>query len=805
MAIIHEGFFKYLIPILQKPSFAFLYDPVLALAENCIIRQGENALDFLLDRTFSDDQMENACQAFKDRGIIGVADSYFKNKIVNNFVDISVERKLYTLKRGFNSLPATKATKIINGFGYNLTKEQVLQIFASYGLTRDLKPLAEKYDFIDINRRVEQLDRLTKEKSDYEELEKTHGRYLAIRNYLLAQRGSRETVIKNSGMGHGLFFYFWKSFKEYGLLGLVIKGKQSFRESKIGLENEARIVIDKIQHPERKEAYYIQQLKYKGTRIERSVISKILTRWEVDQYRSNFVSNLERLEKVPELEKQEEQIESKDLKAKPVRHVFSKFILHLKSLKRNDIYIDAPGLLVLWVYLEKLEIFPMLYKMGLTSTTKGYCWFELFLLNIARIFYGISSYSRTCTHQEPSLAFFSQVVWPPCNDSFLNGLAMITEKQAFELQKWLVRRLKDLGHIRGRRLAFDFHHIDLDVELDKLRGFGKGPSPKKKVCYNGFRPHIAWDIETGTVIVTEFRKASVRGTGTFSRFVNDFILSVFKGLFETVYIDSEYTGKHVWNFILSPEAGMDAELVACLKQNSFVRKVRDDFLFSQQGDDGFWIYYDDEHVYSSKTFELKWDYVNLKTKKVNQFVLYCVVKKNIHSGRLRCFGTSSKALSSKEILGSYSKRWVIENGIKDLIVSYFLDKCPGTNPHNVNVHFLTVSFCKQLYRMMQEDLVDFIINVDGSIKTLQSMRELLFRQGSAKVRLNKDTIEVHFLNSFKPEVNYHLDKFYQMINKKASSGLGILGGLKLKYFLTTSLGENNSNGLKKEVLDSTKI
>ena len=60
-------------------------------------------------------------------------------------------------------------------------------------------------------------------------------------------------------------------------------------------------------------------------------------------------------------------------------------------------------------------------------------------------------------------------------------------------------------------------------------------------------------------------------------------------------------------------------------------------------------------------------------------------------------------------------------------------------------------------------------------------------------------------NSFKPEVNYHLDKFYQMINKKASSGLEILGGLKLKYFLATSLGENNSNGLKKEVLDSTKI
>lgn len=55
------------------------------------------------------------------------------------------------------------------------------------------------------------------------------------------------------------------------------------------------------------------------------------------------------------------------------------------------------------------------------------------------------------------------------------------------------------------------------------------------------------------------------------------------------------------------------------------------------------------------------------------------------------------------------------------------------------------------------------------------------------------------------EINYHLNKYYQMINRKASSGLEILGVLKLKYILKTILGENNKNGLKKEVLDSTKI
>ncbi len=103
------------------------------------------------------------------------------------------------------------------------------------------------------------------------------------------------------------------------------------------------------------------------------------------------------------------------------------------------------------------------------------------------------------------------------------GVCMFENSWIFHRKSWLYsakiacQALKRFRIYPGRRLAFDFHHIDLDVELDKLRGFGKGPSPKKKVCYNGFRPHIAWDIETGTVIVTEFRKAS-HPTGHFHIF-----------------------------------------------------------------------------------------------------------------------------------------------------------------------------------------------------------------------------------------------------------------------------------------------
>ena len=55
-----------------------------------------------------------------------------------------------------------------------------------------------------------------------------------------------------------LFFYYWKSFNSYGLLGLFDKGQEVFRDSKLGLDNEARIVIDKLQNPNRKEVFYVR-------------------------------------------------------------------------------------------------------------------------------------------------------------------------------------------------------------------------------------------------------------------------------------------------------------------------------------------------------------------------------------------------------------------------------------------------------------------------------------------------------------------------------------------------------------------
>jgi len=808
MAIIHSSFLSYIIDILQMSSSsgipAFSYDPILSLTEHCQKEGSKNKRIFLMQQPFSDQLINNANIAYTSSGIIGVVKHQFGGQIVNPFTNDDIERKVIALKSAFKHLSETNISTIMNGFGYNLSSRNILSIFASYGLCRSTKDLSNLYDFIDINRRISSLSCLTNQAHDSADVKKVEKRYLAMRTYLTAKKGEKEKAIQSSGLQNSLFFYYWKSFKRYGFLGLVDKGKEVFRKSKIGIENEAKIVVDKIQYPDRNENYYVDQLKTKGIKVDRSSIAKIFSKWEIKNYKPDFIRNLNRLEKLSESSTEDKQSPRTDAIK---RYVDENFVDLIKRIGSQGIHVDGPGIFILWAYLEELGILKKLSSMGLSRSQndKGYNWVDLFLLNVGRIFYGIPTYSLTCSHSEPTLAFFSHLVNLPSNDSFLNGLRVISEEQLFDLQKWLVMKIKSLGLVKGEQLAFDFNQIDFDLECNELRQHGNGPSSKKKNGYSGFRPHIAWDIDTNNLVILEFRKSSARGTTTVRRFVKDFLFETFKDTFQKVFVDSEYTGKDVWNFILDNDEGMGAEITACIKQNPFVRKKRDAFLMENENDDKFWKHYDDNHVYSSKTFTLSWEYTNIKTHKNKIFTLYCVVKKCIKTEKLSCFATSNKNMNSYQILIAYSIRWKIENGIKDLIHNFYLYNLPGTQVQSANIHFFIVSLCKQLYQMIQRDLEDFVTNHDGTKTSLERMREVLFKQGSAKVLFKNNTFEIQFLNNYTPKRTELLSKFYQKITERFPDGLKILGGLKLKYSLKPPIREGYGNGMKKIPISSLKF
>ncbi len=483
-----------------------------------------------------------------------------------------------------------------------------------------------------------------------------------------------------------------------------------------------------------------------------------------------------------------------------------KFVDLLKGLEFNPVTLTTPGLPMLWAYIEELGLMSILHKIGLTVPIgkERYSWLDLLLFDIGRRFMGISTLSGACENASPELAWFAHLYSPPCNDTILDGLARISEKQVVLLRKWIVSRLAELGLGSGKRIAFDFHQIDLDLQFSRLREFGKGPSSRKKICYTGFRPHVAWDVENNTLLVAEYRKSSARGTTTIRRFNTDYILPVFKNLFETVYVDSEYTGKDVWNFIIDSNNGMGANLTACLKQNGLVKKARDGFLANNEGRDGFWAYYDDDHCYSTETFPITWKYSQSKSVD-RELYLSCVVKRNINNGGLRCFGSSKKEATSINILKDYSFRWVIENGIKDLIHSYFLDRCPGPRPQAVDTHFLVTTICRTLYRMIERDLGENIRNPDGTRRTLDRTRNTLFRQGAAKLRKEDSRLIISFLSSYRVEQTRSLNQWISKVKQRHKEGLRILGGLSLDYELEPPRGEEYKNSGVKIDLSSKNI
>ncbi|MCP4150997.1 MAG: hypothetical protein GY757_24855, partial [bacterium] len=450
MAVIHPEFLDYVVTVLRSSASSatlpFHYDPLLQLAQRCMHGTKRELSPPHAD--FSETIIAGAKKNVARVGILGTGSAYFRNPILVQGVEPELERMVIVLKRGYPRLPATKMSTIIRGFGHTLKSSDILSIYASYGLATKLKDLAGQYDFTDLNRRAERLSFLLSG-SSIEETQKVHRRYLAIRSYVLATPRKKNKAIRESGLGRGLFFYYWKSFKKYGLIGLVDRGKKIFRESKIGLENEAKIVVDKLQHPDRGTSYYVKQLKHKGAEVERSTVSRIFSRWHTRRYKSVFVSNLERLEREP---KTEESLPPCDEPAQvPVRMADTNILHVLAGMDVNGIYVSAPGIFTLWAYLEELAIFPVLDSMGLAGGDRGYDWFDHLLLNIGRIFCGIPSYSRTCKREEPTLAFFCHLVSLPCNDTFLKGLASISPDQVFGLQKWLIKRSHELGLINGRR------------------------------------------------------------------------------------------------------------------------------------------------------------------------------------------------------------------------------------------------------------------------------------------------------------------------------------------------------------------
>ena len=77
----------------------------------------------------------------------------------------------------------------------------------------------------------------------------------------------------------------------------------------------------------------------------------------------------------------------------------------------------------------------------------------------------------------------------------------------------------------------------------------------------------------GAPLSLEFRNGTARATTTFKQFIRELLpMTLSDQNVEHVYLDSEYTARKVWLFIVDPQDGLGADLTMCIKQNKAVKK-----------------------------------------------------------------------------------------------------------------------------------------------------------------------------------------------------------------------------------------
>ena len=381
------------------------------------------------------------------------------------------------------------------------------------------------------------------------------------------------------------------------------------------------------------------------------------------------------------------------------------------------------------------------------------------------------------------------LVGMPSKDSFLNGLAAITDAELLSLRRYLTQAVTQEGLIKGERIAFDFHMREFTSDDVELKNIGKGPSPKRKICFPGFRPHLAWDVDTGIPITLEFRNGNARATTTIRRFIRELLADdLGDQAVEHVYLDSEYTAESVWRFIVDPQEGLGADLTMCIKQNKRVKQYIGAFLETNPT----WLFYDEDHTYSEQTFTIP----IRQTEKI----LKCVVKRKESTGALRCFGSTITTLDSKGILNEYRCRWTIESGIKDLVANYFFDNIPGIDPHRINIHYFVVTLTRGLYEMFCNDYGE-AQNHDGSKKTISTLRSDFITGTNAVLSRVKDKLVLMWKDPYPTKHHQVIKALFDKLNKESSQGFPFLGGLRMRFEIAPQKPEDLRNQFRRELLE----
>ena len=596
---------------------------------------------------------------------------------------------------------------------------------------------------------------------------------LQVRFELFRELGSKANAkvgetVRRYGLSRPTFYKYLHRFRVYGFWGLVDWLQAGRGRSKVSEELELGLIEEKLEHP----TLSLEDLSGRlQLRCSRTGVHELLTYWGLTSKDRTpvrlrgFFHGEEEAPSKPLLRTAKAAAQAGQFKLrKKVNGHFARLLVRLKS---RSFRLCDPGPIVLAQFVDELGICEALQLYG-PQRAEGLEMTNLILLNIFRIVAGYETITHLGKHSDRSVAIAAGIGMFPGKTLIYEHYSDMKFEHLQGLRNDVAARARDLGLIRGERLAQDFHFKEFFGGAPEAEQIGCGPNSAGELC-PGFRPHLLWDVDTDVLVNIAFCNGSSRATSLVRNFCQENLYPILSpDAIREMYMDSEYTSFPVINYFVVDEFS-ETDVTMCLKRN---RRV--DQLAREVVSDAVWEPFDSCSEIAGKVFDLD----NLAKP------LHLVVKRTCQTHEMRCFGTTVQGLENEEVLQRYRLRWPIENGIKDLIHSYFIDHILGKDPEKIELNF----YCIQVARLAYENFLcsldeRFVRDAHGYKRTLATFRHLLFGRHNCELRLRGEHLELTYLDGGYSELHKALE---QLLERRSARGLNRVGwwgdiGLTVKF------------------------
>jgi len=526
-------------------------------------------------------------------------------------------------------------------------------------------------------------------------------------------------VIKEVCMQYGVSASsYYRLVEEYRLFGpwavipAYLPGKESMDSA-----TELNIILEKLRYPPYSAQQIVKNLKL---RCSKYAVYRVFSRWAItDKSRSPVVLDHYCGSNASGEDKPFKELTSAyHLYTEPFllesRRINRHFELICKKMQTHAYHLCDPGPLILAPFVNELGIVQAMESYG-PPRLRGKDLSNLALLNVFRILGGYRRINHLNNNRDRSVALASGLGMFGTRSRYYEDTLEFTFDQIHSLRLDLISRAKELGLIKGMKIAFDFHFKQFYGKHGKEKGLGKGPD-KAGNMVAGFRPHVAWDLAANTILSMSYYHGGVRAPGILEQYCEQHIFPLFDPVaIKEIYMDSEYTKEGSLQYFKQIRCP-NGDVYLCLKKNKQIKKLIAPALESEEK----WKQHDNED--ESQAIEV--------TLPKTQLPLKIVILRDLKTRKnIRCFGSTNMRLSPKDMLKKYRYRWLIENGLKDLVYSYFIDEMYGNDPQKIEFEFYCVMVARLAYEYFLKVLGgEHYRHQDGNKTTLQGMRCLLFEK-----------------------------------------------------------------------------